>query len=221
MELSSYVDLAVRLVNTTGRRRAGAVAALGPGDSAPGDRLQTAADLRGMLTHEPYWRRIAKESDIGPLRALRAELRTVFEDAAVGEESAAVRRINVLLGSIQITPRLTGHDDEDWHLHFAESAQRAYEGYASAAVLGVAFYVSEHGFDRLGTCQSTPCQNVYIDTSTNRSRRYCSDRCATRANVAAYRARKRRESEEERSGRTATSGRTAETAQRTTGQKER
>ncbi|MGW3804911.1 enoyl-CoA hydratase/isomerase family protein, partial [Streptomyces clavifer] len=30
-----------------------------------------------------------------------------------------------------------------------------------------------------------------LDTSTNRSRRYCSDRCATRANVAAYRARKR------------------------------
>ncbi|MYX53185.1 CGNR zinc finger domain-containing protein, partial [Streptomyces sp. SID8385] len=35
-------------------------------------------------------------------------------------------------------------------------------------------------------------------------RRYCSDRCATRANVAAYRARKRRESDtSERTGRTA------------------
>jgi hypothetical protein len=32
---------------------------------------------------------------------------------------------------------------------------------------------------------------VFIDTSTNRSRRYCSDRCATRANVAAYRARRK------------------------------
>ena len=149
------------------------------------------ADLRGMLTREPFWRRIAKESDLVPLRSLRAELRTIFEDAAVGEESAAVRRINVLLGSIEITPRLTGHDDEDWHLHFAEGAQRAHAGYATAAVLGVAFYVSEHGLDRLGTCQSSPCQNVFIDTSTNQSRRYCSDRCATRANVAAYRARRR------------------------------
>jgi predicted RNA-binding Zn ribbon-like protein len=189
VELSSYVDLAVRLVNTTGRRRAGTPA--GPGESAPGDRLQTVADLRGMLTHEPYWRRIAKDSDLDPLRWLRGELRTVFEDASVGEESAAVRRINVLLGSIQIAPRLTGHDGEDWHLHFAEGAQRAHEGYASAAVLGVAFYVSENGFDRLGTCQSGPCQNIFVDTSTNRSRRYCSDRCATRANVAAYRARQR------------------------------
>lgn len=191
MELSSYVDLAVRLVNTTGRRRAGAPAGPTAGDPAPGDRLQTVADLRAMLSLEPYWRRLAKESDLGPLRSLRAELRTVFEDAAVGEESAAVRRINVLLGSIQISPRLTGHDAEDWHLHFAEGAQRAHEGYASAAVLGVAFYVCENGFGRLGTCQSSPCQNIFVDTSTNRSRRYCSDRCATRANVAAYRARQR------------------------------
>lgn len=191
MELSSYVDLAVRLVNTAGRRRVGASAGAGQGDPPPGDRLQTIADLRAMLTLEPYWRRIANDADLEPLRSLRAELRTVFEDAAVGEESAAVRRINVLLGSIQIAPRLTGHDAEDWHLHFAEGAQRTYEGYASAAVLGVAFYVSENGFDRLGTCQSIPCQNIFIDTSTNRSRRYCSDRCATRANVAAYRARQR------------------------------
>ncbi|NEE27579.1 CGNR zinc finger domain-containing protein, partial [Streptomyces sp. SID7982] len=47
-----------------------------------------------------------------------------------------------------------------------------------------------------------------LDTSTNRSRRYCSDRCATRANVAAYRARKREEAER--------TGRSAEAAQPST-----
>jgi predicted RNA-binding Zn ribbon-like protein len=191
VELSSYVDLAVRLVNTAGRRRAAGSPRTGTGATAPGDRLQTVADLRALLLDEHHWRRIASEADVEPLRALRAELRTVFEDAAVGEESAAVRRINVLLDSIQITPRLTGHDGAAWHLHFAEGAQRASEGFASAAVLGVAFYVGEFGFSRLGTCQSSSCQNVFIDTSSNRSRRYCSDRCATRANVAAYRARQR------------------------------
>ena len=191
MELGSYVDLAVRLVNTTGRRRAGASPRTGTGAMAPGDRLQTVADLRALLSDEHHWRRIASEADVEPLRALRTELRTVFEDAAVGEESAAVRRINVLLASIQITPRLTGHDGAAWHLHFAEGAQCASEGFASAAVLGVAVYVGEFGFSRLGTCQSSSCQNVFIDTSSNRSRRYCSDRCASRANVAAYRARQR------------------------------
>ncbi|WP_141743598.1 CGNR zinc finger domain-containing protein, partial [Streptomyces abyssalis] len=41
---------------------------------------------------------------------------------------------------------------------------------------------------------------AYLDTSTNRSRRYCSDRCATRANVAAYRARKRLASQDSNDG---------------------
>lgn len=59
--------------------------------------------------------------------------------------------------------------------------------------MGLAFHLTEYGVDRLGLCEAAPCRNAYLDTSTNRSRRYCSDRCATRANVAAYRARKRRE----------------------------
>ena len=59
--------------------------------------------------------------------------------------------------------------------------------------MGLAFHLTEHGADRLGLCEAAPCRNAYLDTSTNRSRRYCSDRCATRANVAAYRARKRLE----------------------------
>lgn len=74
--------------------------------------------------------------------------------------------------------------------------------------MGLAFHLTEHGVDRLGLCEAAPCRNAYLDTSTNRSRRYCSDRCATRANVAAYRARKREEAER--------TGRSAETAQRST-----
>jgi predicted RNA-binding Zn ribbon-like protein len=34
---------------------------------------------------------------------------------------------------------------------------------------------------------------VFIDTSANRTRRYCSERCTNRANVTAFRARKREE----------------------------
>jgi predicted RNA-binding Zn ribbon-like protein len=35
------------------------------------------------------------------------------------------------------------------------------------------------------------CPDVYVDTSRNASRRYCSDTCASRATVAAYRARQK------------------------------
>ena len=76
--------------------------------------------------------------------------------------------------------------------------------------MGLAFHLTEYGVDRLGLCEAAPCRNAYLDTSTNRSRRYCSDRCATRANVAAYRARKRLETD-----RSESTGRAAESAQRT------
>jgi predicted RNA-binding Zn ribbon-like protein len=57
--------------------------------------------------------------------------------------------------------------------------------------MGLAMFCTELGVSRLGVCQALPCRQVYLDTSTNRSRRYCSERCATRANVAAYRQRRR------------------------------
>lgn len=196
MQLSSYSELAVRLANTAAaalESHARPVAALSPAPLAhpEGDRLATIDDLRALLVEQPRWRRLATETDLTPLRHLRTELRMVFRDAVEGEEAAAVKRLNALLATARITPQVTGHDGEDWHLHLAEGAETAAEGYSAAAVLGLAFYVSEHGLGRLGGCQSRPCHNVFIDVSTNHSRRYCSERCATRANVAAYRARKR------------------------------
>jgi len=47
------------------------------------------------------------------------------------------------------------------------------------------------GPTRLGVCAAERCINVYVDTSPNQSRRYCSERCSSRANVAAYRARQK------------------------------
>jgi predicted RNA-binding Zn ribbon-like protein len=38
---------------------------------------------------------------------------------------------------------------------------------------------------------------VFIDTSTGNTRRYCSERCMNRANVSAFRARKRDEGDGE------------------------
>jgi len=41
------------------------------------------------------------------------------------------------------------------------------------------------------TCASPTCQEVFVDLSRNRSRRYCDSRtCGNRLHVAAYRARR-------------------------------
>jgi predicted RNA-binding Zn ribbon-like protein len=44
--------------------------------------------------------------------------------------------------------------------------------------------------DRLGDCGAEDCDNVLVDLTKNRSRKFCDTACANRTHAAAYRARK-------------------------------
>ncbi|MFG1710643.1 CGNR zinc finger domain-containing protein [Nonomuraea sp. M3C6] len=136
------------------------------------------------LTSYAEWAvRLANDPDPPPeLRGLRDELAAVFD--AADDERAAVELLNALLVRYPVRPQLTDHDGRGWHLHLAEDS-------AASAVMGLAAVVAELGVDRLGRCRDPRCERAFLDTSTNRSRRYCSARCASRANVAAFRARQR------------------------------
>ncbi|MGR3934715.1 CGNR zinc finger domain-containing protein [Streptomyces sp. BRA346] len=184
MELAYYSDLAVRLVNSE--------------EPARGTDALTSVDaVRTLFGESQQATRRATDADVTRLRSVRARLRAVFEAAADGDEVLAVDLLNALLIEFPVSPQISGHElrDEDgrpnWHMHIADYAANASAGFAATASMGLAFHLTELGADRLGICEAPPCRNAYLDTSTNRSRRYCSDRCATRANVAAYRARKR------------------------------
>lgn len=201
MDLAHYADLAVALVNTEEPLR---------GTDAL-TSVEAVRELMGPGTHSGSR---AAEADLARLRTVRTRLRGVFEAADEGDERRAVDLLNALLLEFPVSPQISGHDllDDatgrpDWHMHLADQAANATAGYSATACMGLAFQLTTLGVDRLGICEAAPCRSAYVDTSTNRSRRYCSDRCATRANVAAYRARKRLESE--RSGR---SGRTQDAA---------
>jgi predicted RNA-binding Zn ribbon-like protein len=187
VDLTSYGQLAVQLVNTTDPAR----------DDV--DSLVDRAGLLELTAAHPTWAARVADSDVAPLRALRGSLRTVFEAAAAGDTRAAATTLNGLLAASEVRPQVSDHDGGRWHLHMLEGAPSVSTAYAAAAVMGLAVLFTEVGPDRFGLCQAPPCRRVYVDTSTNRSRRYCSDRCATRANVAAYRAR-RRAGQPDRSG---------------------
>lgn len=188
MELAYYAEYAVRLVNTERPHR---------GE----DTLTSVEAVRELFGPAQQAARRAADSDVTRLRAVRSRLRTVFEAADEGDGALAVDLLNALLIEFPVSPQVSGHEHLDaegrprWHLHLAEHAATAAANYAAVAGMGLAVHVTDLGVDRLGLCRAAPCRNAYVDTSTNRSRRYCSDRCATRANVAAYRARKRLESE--------------------------
>lgn len=179
MELTSYSDRAVRLVNSAETAR------------PERDGLANLAQLRRFLAGHSVWETKVNQRDLAALRDLRDRLRQVFELAAAGRSQVVVDMLNDLLRSYPIRPQISGHDDFDWHLHLAEGAPSVADAYAAGAVMGLAVFCTEMGVDRPGVCQASPCRQVYLDTTTNRSRRYCSDRCATRANVAAFRQRRR------------------------------
>lgn len=197
MELAYYSDYAVRLVNSEEPTR-------------NKDSLTSVEAVRELFGPNSSAARRTTDSDVTRFRSVRARLRAVFEAADVGDERLAVDLLNSLLLEFPVSPQISGHETLDdagptrWHMHLADHPSNATAGYAAIAAMGLAFHLTEYGVDRFGLCEATPCRNAYLDTSTNRSRRYCSDRCATRANVAAYRARKRLESDtSERTGRTA------------------
>ncbi len=57
--------------------------------------------------------------------------------------------------------------------------------------MGILDLVRADELDRLRTCAADDCDDVLVDLSKNRSKRYCATgNCGNRANVAAYRARK-------------------------------
>lgn len=190
VDLTSYAELAVRLVNTASLGHEG------------GDRLATMDGLNALVADRQHLSAGATRGDLEALRELRTEFREFFEACSRGDGEDAAARLNALLMQHPVHPQLSGHDDQPWHVHYTESGSVS-DKYAAGAVMGLAVRLAEMRIDRFGVCQATPCQGVFIDTTSSRTRRYCSDRCTNRANVTAYRARRRDEADGGSNGETA------------------
>lgn len=179
MDFESYAQLAVDLVSSE------------PDELDHDDPLASVDGLRAFLATRPWMARRAAEADLASLAQLRGDLRGVFDAAGEGRSALAVERINDLLDRHRPRPSISGHDDADWHLHVADARGDVTTEYAAGAGMGLAMAFLDLGARRFGTCADPRCRGVFLDTSRNRSRRYCSDRCASRANVAAHRRRQR------------------------------
>lgn len=169
MELASYAELAVRLVNTS---------------TPEEDRLGDLDALHALLTLGPHLNGRIGRPDLEAMRQLRADLRAIFESVAADDEDDAAERLNALLLQHPVHPQISGHDGQRWHLHITESGSIP-DRYAAGAAMGLAVYISAESLDRLAICASAGCRNVFIDTSSNRSRHYCSDLCAGRTGTGA------------------------------------
>jgi predicted RNA-binding Zn ribbon-like protein len=131
------------------------------------------------------------EKDTTALRRFQKELRPVFEASGERDVPVVLSGLNALMERHPVTPMISDHDVTNLHLHVANRAASVSELLIGEALLGLATLVCDLGPTRLGVCAAERCTHVYVDTSPNQSRRYCSERCSSRANVAAYRARQK------------------------------
>jgi len=171
VNLSSYAKLAVRLANSAVRA-----------DDDPDPLGSTVACSEAF--GDCVATRVTKV-DLAVLQYLRTEFGAIFTAAASGEEQAAIRRLNALLVQFPIQPELVSHDDQGWHVHLASHGS-ACDQMAAGASIGLALIVSMYGVSRLGICAIASCPRAFIDSSPNRSRRYCSEH-GTRGNVSTLR----------------------------------
>jgi predicted RNA-binding Zn ribbon-like protein len=123
-------------------------------------------------------------TDLDELRALRDQLKPVF---AADTTEAATGLLDRLLRDAVVPARLAagaGTARWDWGAgHHGITALR------TRLLAALATHLVRHGTGRIGVCQASPCDCVYVDRSRARTRRYCCDQCNDRAAAAAYRQR--------------------------------
>ena len=175
MDLNSYADLAVRLVNSTTLGR----------DS--GDALATAESYRVLVADRPHLAGRVTAADLGALRLLRAELRLIFAAADRGETAQVAERLNALLTRHPVHQELVSHDNQQWHIHLVESGSAA-DRHAAGAIAGLTSLVTAYGTDRFGICEADGCGRAFIGSATSAGKRYCSDDGKPKAKVRPLRA---------------------------------
>jgi predicted RNA-binding Zn ribbon-like protein len=124
------------------------------------------------------------DGDFGELPDL---VRTALAQSVDGGAPDAVHR---LLRDYPPEMHLSDHDNLGcWHIHFSRNGAPAKRWLGQLIAADLALIAAGDPAVTLGRCAAAGCGNYFVDQSRNRTRRFCSNACASRTTVAAYRAR--------------------------------
>jgi predicted RNA-binding Zn ribbon-like protein len=148
------------------------------------------ADLASLDAFVQEWgwtgSRRGDDAELAAVHQLRPRLRRLWEL----DEHGVVELVNQMLREASALPQLVAHDGWGYHLHATRSEAPLADRMAVEAAMALVDVVRQEELDRLRTCGADDCDDVLVDLSKNRSRRYCSTSCSNRVNVAAFRARR-------------------------------
>ncbi|WP_020523553.1 CGNR zinc finger domain-containing protein [Catelliglobosispora koreensis] len=77
------------------------------------------------------------------------------------------------------------------HLHHARDGEHGVTWIGRSCAAALAHIACDVPDVAIGQCGAEACGKYFVDQSRNRSRKFCSNTCASRTTVAAHRARKR------------------------------
>ncbi|SFQ55003.1 CGNR zinc finger domain-containing protein [Amycolatopsis arida] len=146
-----------------------------------------AAELLGVMRAHGMSLSRLTAAEAEEVVAWAGRLRAVFEETDTDRRVAAV---NGLLADSACRPHISRHDGKPPHLHYADERDGAVTRVRAYTAGGLAHLVCDAP-DRMGRCARPGCPAVFVDSSRNGRRRFCSTRCATRVHVAEHRGRRR------------------------------
>lgn len=147
-------------------------------------------DIAALDAFVEHWRwtgsRTRDQAELDAVRALRPRLVQLWEMT----EDEAVDLVNALLRDANALPQLLKHDGWEYHIHATPPEAPLADRMAVDAAMAFADVIRTGELGRLRVCAAGDCDDVLVDLSKNRSRRFCGLICANRVNVAAYRSRR-------------------------------
>jgi len=170
---------------------AGCAELINTGRSRDGDLLTDVEAVQAFADRYAFQGTPAGPADVPRLRAHRARLDEIATACERGSVDEAIEKLNALLAKTGASPQIASHDGRGPHIHVSRPESPLADRMAAHFAMGLAWLVVAGQAGRVRSCDSPTCNDVFVDLSRNRSRRYCDSRtCGNRQHVAAYRARK-------------------------------
>ncbi|MEO3802097.1 CGNR zinc finger domain-containing protein [Nonomuraea sp. B1E8] len=117
------------------------------------------------------------------------KVRRVFEAMHTHQDDEAATIVNALVISTGARPQLDRAPGEPWQVHFHGAEDTLAVGWSAGIASALTLAIGSDLGGRLGICRAVRCDRVYVDTSRNAVRQFCSRSCQSRTKAAAYRAR--------------------------------
>lgn len=147
------------------------------------------ATARDILKVDPPSERRLRRADIPGLINLAAELLDIFSALDSGALDRAARALNRLLAVHPAPPHLA-KEAGVWRIHHHPCNAPVLAMWTSICAEAVARCLADGNSQRIGQCAAEDCRRVFVDTSKNGTRRFCSPSCQGRIKMRAFRARR-------------------------------